>query len=534
MFTKQTGLLEALRGLIPEQAIDILKQTYHNCAQALFHRAPVNVEVDGGKLHVPARSNTQTFEQYFSALNISNQSSYYDLSADDAINGAAANFAGVTVMQPSNYVQGNSTAFKTGVENNVVLAFLNGGVCMAPSILATTIYDIDGTSAITISGSTTTFATIYVTVAIGAQANRVPQVWFDAVNAAAQPVANAFIAIANLNNNGLRVLDTNASHYLIISPGSDLSANRTLTVTTGDADRTLTISGDATISGTNTGDQNLFSTIAVSGQSNVVADSTGDTLTLVAGSGITITTDAGADSVTISASGGGTGDVVGPSSATDNAIARYDGTTGKLIQNSVVTIADTTGNMAGVGTLASAAHTITSASATALAVGANGTTNPVFTVNAATGSVATGVSITGAAAAGGVAVAVTSSGTNEALTLDAKGSGTITLGGTSTGAIILDNATTLNSTLTGGSTSDITINTNKFTVAASTGNTVIAGTLSVGGVTFQSLIDRIAVLEAFSSVTDVNYNSGTGVLKQTKSTPIGSPSDSTIDTAEAC
>jgi hypothetical protein len=34
------------------------------------------------------------------------------------------------------------------------------------------------------------------------------------------------------------------------------------------------------------------------------------------------------------------GDVYGPASATDNAIARYDGTTGKIIQNSAVTIAD--------------------------------------------------------------------------------------------------------------------------------------------------------------------------------------------------
>ena len=35
------------------------------------------------------------------------------------------------------------------------------------------------------------------------------------------------------------------------------------------------------------------------------------------------------------------GDVVGPASATDNAIARFDSTTGKLIQNSVVTVGDT-------------------------------------------------------------------------------------------------------------------------------------------------------------------------------------------------
>lgn len=37
----------------------------------------------------------------------------------------------------------------------------------------------------------------------------------------------------------------------------------------------------------------------------------------------------------------GTGDVVGPASATDNAVVRFDGTTGKLIQNSTVTLSDT-------------------------------------------------------------------------------------------------------------------------------------------------------------------------------------------------
>jgi hypothetical protein len=62
-----------------------------------------------------------------------------------------------------------------------------------------------------------------------------------------------------------------------------------------------------TSSGTNTGDQNLFSTIAVAGQSNVVADATSDTLTLVAGSNVTITTDAATDTITISATGGGGG-----------------------------------------------------------------------------------------------------------------------------------------------------------------------------------------------------------------------------------
>jgi hypothetical protein len=39
------------------------------------------------------------------------------------------------------------------------------------------------------------------------------------------------------------------------------------------------------------------------------------------------------------------GDVDGPASSTDNAVARFDGTTGKIIQNSAVTIADSTGDI---------------------------------------------------------------------------------------------------------------------------------------------------------------------------------------------
>ena len=47
-----------------------------------------------------------------------------------------------------------------------------------------------------------------------------------------------------------------------------------------------------------------FTTIAVSGQSNVVSDSATDTLTLVAGSNMTITTNAAGDSITFASSGG--------------------------------------------------------------------------------------------------------------------------------------------------------------------------------------------------------------------------------------
>jgi hypothetical protein len=43
----------------------------------------------------------------------------------------------------------------------------------------------------------------------------------------------------------------------------------------------------------------------------------------------------------LASAAGASGDVVGPASATDNAVARFDGTTGKLIQNGVVIIGDT-------------------------------------------------------------------------------------------------------------------------------------------------------------------------------------------------
>jgi hypothetical protein len=52
------------------------------------------------------------------------------------------------------------------------------------------------------------------------------------------------------------------------------------------------------------------------------------------------------------------GDVVGPASATDNAVARFNGTTGKVIQNSVVTISDT-GATTGVTTLSASTSVTT-------------------------------------------------------------------------------------------------------------------------------------------------------------------------------
>ncbi|NQX75887.1 MAG: hypothetical protein HRT62_20470 [Epibacterium sp.] len=60
---------------------------------------------------------------------------------------------------------------------------------------------------------------------------------------------------------------------------------------------------------------------------------------LIGGTNVSLSSDA--DTITINSTASGSGDVVGPASATDNAIVRYDATTGKLVQDSVVTVSDT-------------------------------------------------------------------------------------------------------------------------------------------------------------------------------------------------
>lgn len=99
---------------------------------------------------------------------------------------------------------------------------------------------------------------------------------------------------------GLRLDDIDASNQLIFTNGSNMTGNRTFTLKIGDADTTVDFSGATT-----------GNFLTYNGTS------------WVPGSG-----------------GAGTGDVVGPASSTDNAVVRFDATTGKLIQNSSLTLSD--------------------------------------------------------------------------------------------------------------------------------------------------------------------------------------------------
>jgi hypothetical protein len=64
----------------------------------------------------------------------------------------------------------------------------------------------------------------------------------------ALPDANATIfTSAGIANTALKVYDIDASHFLSIVPGSNLTADRVFTLVTGDAARTVTLSGNPTL-----------------------------------------------------------------------------------------------------------------------------------------------------------------------------------------------------------------------------------------------------------------------------------------------
>ena len=132
----------------------------------------------------------------------------------------------------------------------------------------------------------------------------------------------------------------------------------------------------------------------------------------------------------IASKAGALGDVAGPASATDNAVVRFDLTTGKLIQNSVVTIADTTGDMAGVGSLnfsgpllpnnlaGSAGQVLTSA-------GAGGV--PTWATPAASNAISNGTSNVTIASSGG-SVTTSVGGVSNVVTVSPSGAQNLSIG----------------------------------------------------------------------------------------------------------
>jgi hypothetical protein len=133
--------------------------------------------------------------------------------------------------------------------------------------------------------------------------------------------ANATFTMPDATADGTRAM------YLKITSSVSLSATRTVTLGPN------TISKVWIIENATTGSQSI-----------TISQGSGSTVTITNGAKVMVYTDgAGATAAVVSANptAASGGDVVGPASATDNAIARFDLTTGKLIQNSAVYISDT-------------------------------------------------------------------------------------------------------------------------------------------------------------------------------------------------
>ena len=194
---------------------------------------------------------------------------------------------------------------------NVTIA--NGGALRTTTTTANTTllqaYDVDGTAY-------TTFATL------------------TSGNTPSFAITNSSITALNT---GLSILDTNASHTLGIVPGTNLTANRVLTITTGDADRTLTLAGDATISGTSSGTNTGDQTITLTG--DVTGTGTGSFATTIAANSVALTADTTGDYVASFTAGGGlTGDGAGEGSTPTLAVGA--GTAITVNANDVAVTAD--------------------------------------------------------------------------------------------------------------------------------------------------------------------------------------------------
>ncbi len=200
-------------------------------------------------------------------------------------------------------------AFATGITQAEVLTLLgiatgisNGNYLIANANVADNDFlKIDGTS---VEGRTASEVLSDLGVEAGATADQTDAEIRAAVEAATD--SNVFTDADHTKLNGIEtnadVTDaTNVKSALdgmtLTDVGTPASTDRILLQ---DADDSNNLKyADFSEFGGGGSTQNLFETIAVSGQSNVVADSATDTLTLVGAGATTITTNAGTDTITI-------------------------------------------------------------------------------------------------------------------------------------------------------------------------------------------------------------------------------------------
>ena len=163
------------------------------------------------------------------------------------------------------------------------------------------------------------------------------------------------IAIANTQVSGLGTMSTQNANTVAITGGN--IDGTTIGGSTAAAITGTTVTANTQFSGPGTGITGTASALSIGGNAatatsattatNLAGGATGS-LPYQSGAGATTFLAAGTNGYVLTLAGGVPtwaaeqfqGDVVGPASATDNALARYDGSSGKLIQNSGITLSD--------------------------------------------------------------------------------------------------------------------------------------------------------------------------------------------------
>jgi len=126
----------------------------------------------------------------------------------------------------------------------------------------------------------------------------------------------------------MKILDSAGlgNYYLLIeSANIAATADRTLFINLNNVNRTLEFTGNATLSGTNTGDQLVYRNFKI-GATTRTADTTNDTFEFIAGTNITLSTSG--DNITINAASGGATTFLG---LTDTP-SSYSGQANKIVR----------------------------------------------------------------------------------------------------------------------------------------------------------------------------------------------------------
>lgn len=267
------------------------------------------------------------------------------------------------------------------------------------------------------------------------------------IGQAVEPTSN--VQFGNLTTTGTIAMGgsmTSSTGSITLTSGNITLANGDLTLTNGDLTITDGSFSVPAITGVTSFNRVTLTNPGVTGATLSLAE--GSTLATVGTYSLTFTTTA-TSAVTVPAGSSTMATRAGAETLTNKTLTSPVISTGLTASGSASNnFGGSTGafvTSSGANTLsgavaAASTFTQTSASATAFESGPNGGTNPVLRLVNNIASAVTGLSVTGRAAAAGVDLTVLSSGTNENLVVNAKGSGTITLNPTATGAVVATKA----------------------------------------------------------------------------------------------